>query len=62
VSEVIVDAGPLVALLIETDDHHRWVVERLRELPPPFLTCEPVLGEVARSGGYVVRSSASSIS
>jgi uncharacterized protein len=47
VSEIIVDTGPLVAMLVRTDDHHGWTVERLRELPPPFLTCEPVLAEVA---------------
>ena len=45
--EVIVDTGPLVAMLVKTDHHHAWAVERLRELPPPFLTCEPVLAEVA---------------
>ncbi len=45
--EIVVDSGPLVALLVRTDDHHDWVVDRLRELPPPFLTCEPVLAEVA---------------
>jgi len=47
VNEVIVDTGPLVAMLVQTDDHHQWTVERLRDLPPPFITCEPVLAEVA---------------
>ena len=46
-NEIIVDTGPLVAMLVQTDDHHDWAVERLRELPPPFVTCEPVLAEVA---------------
>lgn len=45
--EVIVDTGPLVAMLVRTDDHHAWTIERLRELPPPFVTCEPVLAEAA---------------
>jgi predicted nucleic acid-binding protein len=47
VSEIIVDTGPLVAFLVKTDGHHRWAVDRLRALPPPFFTCEPVLAEVA---------------
>ena len=46
-SEIIVDTGPLVALLVRTDDHHGWAVDQLRALPPPFLTCEPVLAEAA---------------
>ena len=46
-TEIIVDTGPLVAMLVRSCDHHRWVVDRLRELRPPFLTCEPVLAEVA---------------
>jgi predicted nucleic acid-binding protein len=47
VSEIIVDAGPLVALMVKSDFHHAWTVEHLRQLSPPFLTCEPVLAEVA---------------
>jgi predicted nucleic acid-binding protein len=47
VGDVIVDTGPLVALLVATDDYHRWTVNRLRELRPPLLTCEAVLAETA---------------
>jgi predicted nucleic acid-binding protein len=47
VSDVIVDTGPLVALLVATDDYHRWTVNRLRELRPPLMTCEAVLAETA---------------
>lgn len=43
--EVIVDTGPLVAFLVADDRHHSWAVARFRELPAPFLTCEPVLTE-----------------
>lgn len=43
--QIIADTGPLVALLLEDDAHHVWAVERVRELPAPFLTCEPVLAE-----------------
>jgi uncharacterized protein len=53
VSEIIVDTGPLVAMLVRTDAHHGWTVDRLRELRPPFLTCEPVLAEVAHLVGKV---------
>ena len=42
---VIVDAGPLVAFLVEEDAHHEWAATQFKVLPPPFLTCEPVLTE-----------------
>lgn len=42
---ILVDTGPLVAWLLNEEAHHAWVVERFRELPAPFLTCESVLSE-----------------
>src|SRR4030095_15379609 len=44
-NEVLLDAGPLVAVLCADDRDHRWAVERFRTLSPPFLTCEPVIAE-----------------
>ena len=44
-SRVIVDAGPLVALLNSRDKHHAWVVQQLGNIQPPMLTCEAVLAE-----------------
>ncbi len=43
---VLLDAGPLVAYLDETEQHHEWAVQRFRELPVPFLIPEAVLSEV----------------
>jgi predicted nucleic acid-binding protein len=48
---VIVDTGPLVAFLNRRDRYHSWAVEQFGSLPPPLLTCEPVLSEAA----YLVR-------
>jgi uncharacterized protein len=42
---VIVDTGPLVALLNRNEAAHLWVVQKLREIQPPMLTCEAVLAE-----------------
>ena len=44
-SRVIVDTGPLVALLNSRDAHHAWVVRQLGDIQPPMLTCEAVLAE-----------------
>jgi predicted nucleic acid-binding protein len=44
-SEVLIDTGPLVAMLCAGDRDHSWTVERFRVLSPPFFTCEPVIAE-----------------
>jgi uncharacterized protein len=49
---VIVDTGPLVALLNRTDTHHGWVVQQLQGIAPPMITCEAVLAEAT----YLTRS------
>lgn len=44
---VLVDTGPLVALLNGADRHHRWAVAQLAEIEPPLITCEAVLTEAS---------------
>ncbi len=44
-SDILLDTGPLVALLDRNDQHHSRVKEIFSKLSPPFLTCEPVLTE-----------------
>ena len=46
IEPLIVDSGPLVALLAEKDQHHRWAAEYLGNVELPLLTCEAVLSEV----------------
>jgi predicted nucleic acid-binding protein len=42
---VILDTGPLVAYLWETEPRHGWAVEQIAALVDPPFTCEPVLTE-----------------
>jgi predicted nucleic acid-binding protein len=42
---VILDTGPLVALLNRRDDHHQWVRDVLDTIEPPIFTCEAVISE-----------------
>ena len=55
IESVLIDTGPLVALLIARDQHHSWAKAECARIKPPFLTCEAVLSEaqhiVRRLGG-----------
>jgi predicted nucleic acid-binding protein len=44
-SHVIVDTGPIVALLNASDNHHKSTTELLRAIEPPLTTCEAVVSE-----------------
>lgn len=43
---VIVDTGPIVALLSRRDRHHAWAAAAWASVKAPLLTCEAVLAEV----------------
>ena len=42
---VILDTGPLVALLNRRDRYHKWAADQWSRAAPPLFTCEPVLAE-----------------
>ena len=44
---VLLDTGPLVALLADDDAEHQRCVEQSQLLPKPFLTTWPILTEAA---------------
>ncbi len=54
-ASVIVDTGPIVALLDADDRQHAWVKAQFARLRPPLITCEAVLTEscflIGRGGG-----------
>lgn len=42
---ILVDSGPLVALLDRRDGYHSWARDFFATVRPPIKTCEPVLTE-----------------
>lgn len=54
-TRTLLDTGPLVAFLNRDDQWHDWAKAQMGALPPPLLTCEPVLTEacflIQRNGG-----------
>jgi uncharacterized protein len=42
---LLVDTGPLVALLSERDDYHQWATQAFAQAAVPVRTCEAVLSE-----------------
>lgn len=42
---VLVDTGPIVALLNRRDQHHEWTTETAAQLDSPLFTCEAVIAE-----------------
>jgi uncharacterized protein len=42
---ILVDSGPLVAVLSRRDKHHAWARSHFEALTEPLLTCEAVLSE-----------------
>ena len=45
--QILVDAGPLVAIVSPDDQYHEVCVKTLASLPGPLLTCWPVITEAA---------------
>ncbi len=44
-TSIIVDSGPLVALLNRRERNHSWVVKVMDTIEPPLFTCDAVLSE-----------------
>jgi len=51
---VIVDTGPLVALLDRRDSYHEWITTQVEILPVDWIVCESVLAEA----WYLIRNTA----
>lgn len=45
-TKILADTGPLVAYIVETDQHHRWTHATFGSFYEPLRTCEAVVSEV----------------
>lgn len=45
IRSVILDTGPLIALIDPRDHSHPWIRSQFADIQAPLLTCEPVLTE-----------------
>jgi hypothetical protein len=54
---VLIDTGPLVAMLSSRDAHHARCVKQAQEFPARLYTCWPVITEAA----YILRSAPSAV-
>ena len=54
---VLVDTGPLVAILSSVDEHHADCVKALHQLPGPLFSCWPVITEAV----WLLRSHSSAV-
>jgi predicted nucleic acid-binding protein len=46
-ASVVVDTGPIVAMLDADEANHDWVMSQVQRLRAPLVTCEAVLTEAA---------------
>jgi predicted nucleic acid-binding protein len=51
IRDVLVDTGPLIALVDHRDRYHEWVRSQFDEILPPLQTCEAVLTEACFLAG-----------
>jgi len=55
--KILLDSGPLIGFVSETDQHNRWAAEVWNSLYEPLWTCEAVLSEaifLAQSDGISI--------